>query len=53
MYNLARLTVVKSTVAGNHATVQAGGINNYGRLTLIRVTFAGNTTNDLVPRRAR
>lgn len=39
-----RVTLVRSSVAANHATYYGGGIYNEGRLTLIDSTVSGNSS---------
>jgi hypothetical protein len=42
--NNGTLTLIDSTVSGNQASTQGGGLYNYfGNLTLIRVTMTGNS----------
>ncbi len=44
MENGGTLTLTNSTVSGNSATYDAGGIYNYGTLTLTNSTVSGNST---------
>ena len=39
------LTLLNSTISGNHATVAGGGIINYGTMQMINDTISGNTSD--------
>lgn len=47
MFNFGKLTVMRSTIADNHASLRGGGICNAGQLHLIDVMFSGNTPNNV------
>jgi hypothetical protein len=46
---LRPVTVGRSTVVGNHATVRGGGIENRGQLTISRSRIIANIPDDIAP----